>query len=197
MVRAILLAAIFLMVAAMSLVTARYQARDLFIKNEQLVSQKKELNVVWRHLQLERAELSRNARVDQIARDTLKMTPIAPARTIYIRESSPASSGGLVLMRRLSFLDNPVTHVSFPTWRARLVLLVLGTAFLVLLGRAVYLQSVNRDFLQEQGGKRYESTVTLAATRGQIVDRQGVVLAASIPAKAIWTIPEDTKARHA
>jgi len=32
MVRAILLAAIFLMVAAMSLVTARYQARDLFIK---------------------------------------------------------------------------------------------------------------------------------------------------------------------
>jgi len=39
--------------------------------------------------------LSRNARVDQIARDTLKMTPIAPARTIYIRESSPASSGGV------------------------------------------------------------------------------------------------------
>ena len=95
MVRAILLAAIFLMVAAMSLVTARYQARDLFIKNEQLVSQKKELNVVWRHLQLERAELSRSARVDQIARDTLKMTPIAPARTLYIRESSPASSGGV------------------------------------------------------------------------------------------------------
>jgi len=97
-------------------------------------------------------------------------------------------------MRRLSFLDNPVTESSFPTWRARLVLLVLGMAFLVLLGRAVYLQSVNRDFLQEQGGKRYESTVTLSATRGQIVDRQGVVLAASIPAKAIWTIPEDTKA---
>lgn len=97
-------------------------------------------------------------------------------------------------MRRLSFLDNPVTESSFPTWRARLVLLVLGMAFLVLLGRAVYLQSVNRDFLQQQGGKRYESTVTLPATRGQIVDRQGVVLAASIPAKAIWTIPEDTKA---
>lgn len=96
-------------------------------------------------------------------------------------------------MRRLSFFDNPVSRVSFPTWRGRLVLLVLGMSFLVLLGRAVYLQSVNRDFLQEQGGKRYERTVTLPATRGKIVDRQGIVLAASIPAKAIWAIPEDTK----
>jgi len=96
-------------------------------------------------------------------------------------------------MRRLSFFDSPVVRVSFPTWRGRLVLLVLGMSFLVLLGRAVYLQSVNRDFLQEQGGKRYERTVTLPATRGKIVDRQGIVLAASIPAKAIWAIPEDTR----
>ncbi len=93
MVRAILLAAVLLMVAAMSLVTARYQARDLFIKNEQLLSQKNELDVVWRHLQLERAELSRNARIDQIARDSLKMIPIAPARTLYIRETRPVLSG--------------------------------------------------------------------------------------------------------
>lgn len=96
-------------------------------------------------------------------------------------------------MRRLSFFDSPVVRVSFPTWRARLVLVVLGLAFLVLLGRAVYLQSVNREFLQEQGGKRYERTVPLSATRGKIVDRQGVVLAASIPARAIWAIPQDTR----
>lgn len=100
-------------------------------------------------------------------------------------------------MRRLSFFDSPVVRVSFPTWRARLVLLVFGLAFLVLLGRAVYLQSVNREFLQEQGGKRFERTVPLPATRGKIVDRQGVVLAASIPARAVWAIPEDTKAAAA
>jgi cell division protein FtsI (penicillin-binding protein 3) len=100
-------------------------------------------------------------------------------------------------MRRLSFFDSPVVRVSFPTWRARLVLLVFGLAFLVLLGRAVYLQSVNREFLQEQGGKRFERTVPLPATRGKIVDRQGVVLAASIPARAVWAIPEDTKAATA
>ncbi|MFO7746639.1 MAG: cell division protein FtsL [Orrella sp.] len=96
MARAVLLVAVLLMLAAMSLVTARYQARHLFIQNEQLMSQAKELDVVWRHLQLERAELSRNARIDQIARDSLKMSPIAPARTIYIRESSsrPSEGGG-------------------------------------------------------------------------------------------------------
>jgi cell division protein FtsI (penicillin-binding protein 3) len=96
-------------------------------------------------------------------------------------------------MRRFSFFENPITRVQFPLWRGRLVLLVFGLAFIVLLGRAVYLQYVNREFLQEQGGKRYERTVSLPATRGKIIDRQGVVLAASIPARAIWAIPEDTK----
>lgn len=96
-------------------------------------------------------------------------------------------------MRRLSFFDNPISRVTFPMWRGRLVLVVLGLAFLVLLGRAIYLQGVNREFLQEQGGKRYERTLSLSATRGKIVDRQGVVLAASIPARAIWAIPEDTR----
>lgn len=94
-------------------------------------------------------------------------------------------------MRRFSFFDNPVSRVHFPMWRGRLVLVVLGLAFLALLGRAIYLQGVNREFLQEQGVKRYERTLTLPATRGKITDRQGLVLAASIPAKAIWAIPED------
>lgn len=96
-------------------------------------------------------------------------------------------------MRRFSFFDNPISRVTFPMWRGRLVLVVLGLAFITLLGRALYLQGVNREFLQEQGGKRYERTLTLAATRGKIMDRQGVVLAASIPARAIWAIPEDTQ----
>ncbi len=94
-------------------------------------------------------------------------------------------------MRRFSFFDNPISRVQFPIWRARLVLVVLGLACLALLGRALYLQGVNREFLQEQGVKRFERTLTLPATRGKITDRQGVVLAASIPAKAIWAIPED------
>jgi cell division protein FtsI (penicillin-binding protein 3) len=97
-------------------------------------------------------------------------------------------------MRRFSFFENPIGRVQFPMWRGRLVLLALGLAFLSLLGRAVYLQSINREFLQEQGVKRYERTLTIPASRGKILDRQGMVLAASIPARAIWAIPDDTRA---
>lgn len=84
--RAVLVVGLLLMLAAMSLVTARYQSRHLFIQNEQLLSQSRELDVAWRQLQLDRAELSRNARVDQIAREQLNMVLITPKRTIYIRE---------------------------------------------------------------------------------------------------------------
>lgn len=93
--RAVLVVGLLLMLAAMSLVTARYQSRHLFIQNEQLLSQSRELDVAWRQLQLDRAELSRNARVDQIAREQLNMVLITPKRTIYIREPIvPAAQRG-------------------------------------------------------------------------------------------------------
>lgn len=81
--------AVMLMLSALSLVTARYQGRQLFMQNEQLKSQGRELDIDWRRLQIERAELSRNARVDQLARDVLKMVPIVPERTIYIQGVAP------------------------------------------------------------------------------------------------------------
>ena len=94
MARSVLVTGLLLLLASMSLVTARYQARHLFIKNEQLLSQARELDLSWRQLQLERAELSRNARVDRIAREQLSMVPISPKRTIYIRESVSAPTAG-------------------------------------------------------------------------------------------------------
>ncbi|OZI37756.1 cell division protein [Bordetella genomosp. 10] len=94
-------------------------------------------------------------------------------------------------MKRLPFFDNPVLRGQLPTWRARLVLILLFCAFGTLAGRALYLQGVSTDFLQQQGERRYERTLTLAATRGKILDRNNVVLASSVPARAIWAIPED------
>lgn len=92
--RAVMLMGLLLMLAALSLVTSRYQSRHMFIQNERLKAQAAELDVVWRHLQLERAELSRNARVDQIAREQLRMVPIKPSRTLYIRDAGDAFGQG-------------------------------------------------------------------------------------------------------
>ncbi|MCD0501857.1 peptidoglycan D,D-transpeptidase FtsI family protein [Bordetella petrii] len=96
-------------------------------------------------------------------------------------------------MKRVPFFDNPVLRGQLPTWRARLVLIMMFGGFAVLGLRALYLQGLSTEFLQQQGERRYERTLTLSATRGKILDRNGVVLASSIPARAIWAIPEDTK----
>lgn len=98
--RAVFVMAMLVMLSAISLVTARYQSRHLYIQNEQLLSHARELTVQWRHLQLERAELARNARIDQIARETLSMIPILPGNTLYLSEpQDPALASNLGVSR--------------------------------------------------------------------------------------------------
>lgn len=87
-----------------------------------------------------------------------------------------------------------VLALQLPVRRARLVQLMLLLGFVVLALRALYLQGLSTDFLQRQGEARYERTLVLPANRGKILDRNGIVLASSVPARAIWAIPEDLKA---
>ena len=93
-------------------------------------------------------------------------------------------------MKHMPFFNNPVLKVAYPIWRGRLVLSLIGIAFLALVVRAIYLQGFTTEFLQQQGEKRYEVTQPLYASRGKILDRNGVVLAASIPARAIGFTPK-------
>ncbi len=87
--------------------------------------------------------------------------------------------------------------VRLPGWRARLALLALLGAFVVLAGRSVYLQSVKTGFLQEKGEARYARVLDVPATRGRILDRNGEALAISTPVKSVWAIPEDVHASPA
>jgi cell division protein FtsI (penicillin-binding protein 3) len=91
----------------------------------------------------------------------------------------------------VAFSKSPVLAVRLPDWRSRVVLFVLFAAFLALGGRALWLQGVSNQFLQKQGASRYERALELPATRGKIFDRNGIVLASSLPVKAVWAIPED------
>jgi len=91
----------------------------------------------------------------------------------------------------VSFSASPVLAVKLPAWRSRVVLFVLFAAFLALAARAFWLQGMSTDFLQKQGASRYARTLELPATRGKITDRNGQVLASSLPVRAIWAIPDD------
>ena len=75
--------------------------------------------------------------------------------------------------------------------RVTVVLSLLGLLFLALLSRAIYLQVVQQDFLQDQGEARFRRTLVLEANRGQIADRNGEPLAISTPVQSIWASPMD------
>ncbi|HEY3078165.1 MAG TPA: penicillin-binding protein 2 [Burkholderiales bacterium] len=87
--------------------------------------------------------------------------------------------------------------VRLPVWRARFVLAALLAAFAALALRALYLQALKTDFLQEKGDARYSRLLEIPATRGRILDRNGEALAVSTPVKSIWAIPSDVELKPA
>ncbi len=101
------------------------------------------------------------------------------------------------MSRAVPFTANTLLQVKLPAYRSRMLMFLVALAFLALAGRAAYLQLMTHDFLQRQGESRYGRTIELPASRGKIVDRQGRVLASSLPARAIWASPEDLEATPA
>jgi len=97
-------------------------------------------------------------------------------------------------VKGVRFHASPVLAVRLPSWRSRLVLCMLFVAFLSLLARAIYLQAFSTDFLQSQGEQRYAVNLDMPATRGKITDRNGDVLASSIPAWSIAVEPAEIDA---
>lgn len=84
--------------------------------------------------------------------------------------------------------------VALPPWRSRLLHVLLLLCLCGLLARAVYLQGIHNDFLQQKGDARYGRVVDLDAHRGMITDRYGEPLAISTPVESIWTSPQDAEA---
>ena len=81
-----------------------------------------------------------------------------------------------------------------PVGRMKFVGACLGALLATLLGRALYLQTVKQDFLQDQGSARYSRLLTLEANRGMITDRNGEPLAISTPVQSVWASPADMEA---
>jgi cell division protein FtsI (penicillin-binding protein 3) len=105
-----------------------------------------------------------------------------------------APKAGAVNVRSVMYSTSPLLASKTPPWRSKFLVGLVGLGFCVLAGRAVYVQIVGNDFFLKQGEIRYARTLELAASRGRITDRSGLILASSVPAPSLWVIPKDFEA---
>ncbi|MBI2746205.1 MAG: penicillin-binding protein 2 [Burkholderiales bacterium] len=95
--------------------------------------------------------------------------------------------------RSIQYTSSPLLASRTPVWRSKLVVGAIALAFCGLAARAAYIQVVANDFFQHQGEVRFARTLDLPANRGRILDRNGLILASSVPSPSIWAIPEDVE----
>jgi cell division protein FtsI (penicillin-binding protein 3) len=95
--------------------------------------------------------------------------------------------------RGIQYISSPLLASRTPVWRGKLVVGAIALAFCGLAARAAYIQVVGNEFFQRQGEVRFARTLELPANRGRILDRNGLILASSVPAPSIWAIPEDVE----
>lgn len=91
----------------------------------------------------------------------------------------------------ISYTTSPLLASKTPAWRSKFIVAALVLGFFALAVRAVDIQVVNNDFFKRQGELRFVRTLDLPANRGQILDRNGLILASSVIAPSVWATPED------
>ena len=97
------------------------------------------------------------------------------------------------MSRSITYTSSPLLASRTPVWRSKFVVAAIALGFVGLAARAAYIQVIANDFFQKQGAVRFARTLELPANRGRILDRNGLILASSIPAPSIWAIPEDVE----
>jgi cell division protein FtsI (penicillin-binding protein 3) len=95
------------------------------------------------------------------------------------------------MSRSVQLTSSPLLASKTPVWRSKFIVAAIALGFMGLFARAAYVQVFANDFFIRQGVVRFERTLTLPANRGRVLDRNGMLLASSVPAPSIWANPED------
>jgi len=98
------------------------------------------------------------------------------------------------MSKSVRYTSSPLLASKTPVWRSKFIVAGIALAFTGLVGRAAYIQIFNNQFFIKKGEVRFTRTLELPANRGRILDRNGLILASSVPAPSIWAIPEDVDA---
>jgi cell division protein FtsI (penicillin-binding protein 3) len=93
--------------------------------------------------------------------------------------------------RSVQLSSSPLLASKTPVWRSKFIVAAIALGFMGLVARAAYVQVIANEFFLHQGEVRFARTLTLPANRGRVLDRNGLLLASSVPAPSIWANPED------
>ena len=97
------------------------------------------------------------------------------------------------MTRSVLYTSSPLLASKTPVWRSKFIVAAIALGFVGLAARAAWVQVISNDFFQKQGQVRFARTLELPANRGRILDRNGLLLATSVPSPSIWAIPEDVE----
>ena len=97
------------------------------------------------------------------------------------------------MSRSVRYSSSPLLASKTPVWRSKFIVAAIALGFAGLAARAAHIQIFGNEFFQRQGEVRFVRTLELPASRGRILDRNGLTLASSVPAESIWAIPEDVE----
>ena len=93
--------------------------------------------------------------------------------------------------RSVQYSTNPLLASKTPIWRSQFIVACIALGFIGLVVRAVYVQVVGNAFFIKQGTVRFERQLDIPANRGRSLDRNGLILASSVPMPSIWASPEE------
>jgi cell division protein FtsI (penicillin-binding protein 3) len=96
-----------------------------------------------------------------------------------------------VSSRSVQYSTNPLLASKTPIWRSQFIVACIALGFIGLVVRAVYVQVVGNAFFIKQGTVRFERQLDIPANRGRILDRNGLILASSVPMPSIWASPDE------
>jgi len=86
---------------------------------------------------------------------------------------------------------SPAQQKGAPVARLYAFLLIFLLCSTALVARAINLQIIDTEFLQDQGEARYLREVKVPTRRGNILDRNGEPLAVSTPVDSVWVNPQE------
>ena len=93
--------------------------------------------------------------------------------------------------RSVQYSTNPLLASKTPIWRSQFIVAGIALGFIGLVARAAYVQVFDNNFFIKQGQVRFERTLEIPANRGRVLDRNGLILASSVPMPSIWASPEE------